>query len=132
GAAWLSLSLAPRTISEAVQGVLRGTGHLVAYLAIEFVFDAGLLIGVLLLLVKHGGLGTVIATEFIAATGAALASLVFTSKFRPNLRNHLKLKQLLAESAIFNLYAFVGNLYDRVDIVLLSKLAGDYATGVYS
>ena len=29
-------------------------------------------------------------------------------------------------------YAFIGNLYDRIDIVLLSRLAGNYATGVYS
>src|SRR5258708_10373521 len=34
-------------------------------------------------------------------------------------------------SAGFNIYPFVVNLYDRVDVLLLSKLAGDYATGVY-
>src|SRR4029077_19500882 len=34
--------------------------------------------------------------------------------------------------AVFNVYSFVGSLYDRFDVVLLSKLAGDYATGIYS
>jgi O-antigen/teichoic acid export membrane protein len=52
--------------------------------------------------------------------------------YRPNERIRLKKKQLLEKSAIFNTYYFVANLYDRFDIVLLSKLAGDYATGVYS
>ena len=31
-----------------------------------------------------------------------------------------------------NVYGFMGTLYDRFDVVLLSKLAGDYATGIYS
>ena len=32
---------------------------------------------------------------------------------------------------MFNVYSFVMTLYDRFDVVLLSKLAGSYATGVY-
>ena len=132
-AAWLSLSLIPRTVSDAVQGVLRGVARYWAYLAVELVFDVGLLGGgVLLLLVQHGELRAVIAAEIIAASAAAAASIVFALMFRPNERIRLGLRELLEKSAVFNLYALVGNLYDRLDIVLLSKLAGDYATGVYS
>lgn len=128
----LLVSLAPRLVSEAVQGVLRGIGRYVAYLVIELVFDLALVVGGVLLMVQGGGLRVVIVTEVIAATAAAVASAIFVLMFRTNERIRLKTKQLLEKSAIFNIYAFVGNLYDRLDVVLLSKLAGDYATGVYS
>lgn len=130
-AAWLSLSLAPRSVSEAVQGVLRGIGRYVAYLVVELVFDLGLVGGVVLLLARGGGLDVVIATELIAATVAAVAGIVCVLMFRSNERIRLKGKQLLKKGGIFNIYAFLGNLYDRLDIVLLSKLAGDHATGIY-
>lgn len=131
-AAWLLVSLAPRSVSEAVQGVLRGIGRYGAYLMVELAFDLILVGGGLFLIAQGGGLRVVIATEVIAATAAAVASIVFVLMFRTPERIRLNAKQLLQKSAIFNIYAFVGNLYDRLDVVLLSKLAGDYATGVYS
>jgi O-antigen/teichoic acid export membrane protein len=131
-AAWLLLSLGPRSVSEAVQGVLRGTGHYASYLAIELVFDVALVGGVVFLVTKGGGLGVVITTEVTAATAAAMISIVFTLIFRTTGRIYLNVKELLRKSAIFNIYAFAGNLYDRLDVVLLSKLVGNYSTGVYS
>ena len=74
----------------------------------------------------------VIATEVIAPTAAAVVSVAFALMFRPSRRVWLGTRQLLEKSAIFNTYAFVTNLYDRFDILMLSRLAGDYATGVYS
>jgi len=130
--AWLSLSLIPRSGSEAVQGVLRGIGRFRAYLVVELVFDLVLAGGAVLLMERGHSLPVVIATEVIAATAAAVASLVFVLMFRTHERIRLNAKQLLKKSATFNIYAFVGSLYDRLDVVLLSKLAGDYATGVYS
>ena len=131
-AAWLSLSLIPRSVSEAVQGVLRGIGRYAAYLVVELVFDLALVSGVALLLARGGGLSVVIGTEIAAAAGAGGAGVVFALMFRTRERIGLKGKELLRKGAIFNVYAFIGNLYDRIDIVLLSKLAGDSATGVYS
>jgi O-antigen/teichoic acid export membrane protein len=32
----------------------------------------------------------------------------------------------------FNIYPFIVNVYDRVDVVILSRLAGNFATGIYS
>lgn len=130
--AWLSVSLVPRSVSEAAQGVLRGVGRYVAYLVIELVFDCALAAGAVFILVRSSALRTVIATEVIAATAAAVTSILFVLKFRTKERISLDRKQLFEKSAIFNIYAFVGNLYDRLDIVLLSKLAGNYSTGVYS
>lgn len=131
-AAWLSVSLAPRSVSEAVQGVLRGIGRYGMYLAIELVFDLGLLSGVAFLFVRGGGLSVVIGTEIIATVAAAAAAAFFALVYRPKECVRLNIKQLLKKSAVFNAYAFVTNLYDRFDVVLLSTLAGDYATGIYS
>jgi O-antigen/teichoic acid export membrane protein len=39
---------------------------------------------------------------------------------------------LVRRGSVFNVYSFVATLYDRFDVVLLSRLAGDYATGIYS
>jgi O-antigen/teichoic acid export membrane protein len=131
-AAGLSLSLAPRSVSEAVQGVLRGTGRYLPNLVIELVFDLALVGGGVLLMTRGGGFYGVIATEVVAAAAAAVISVGCAVKFRTHERLRLSAKQLLKKSVIFNIYAFVGNLYDRLDVVLLSRLAGDYATGVYS
>jgi len=131
-AAWLLVTLAPRAVSEAVQGVLRGVGQYIAYLAVDLVYDFALMGGVVFLLARGGALSVVIATEVIAAAAGAVASIVFLLMFRTNERIWLEWQRLLQKSAIFNIYAFVTNLYDRLDVVLLSKLAGDYATGVYS
>ena len=131
-AAWLSASLIPRSVSEAVQGVLRGLGRYVSYLVVELVFDWALVGGAVFILTRGGGLRVAVATEIIAATAAALMSTVFVTIFRTKERIHLSRKELFEKSAIFNIYTFVGNLYDRFDVVLLSRLAGDYATGVYS
>lgn len=131
-AIWLSLSLAPRSISEAVQGVLRGIDRCIAYAVVEWSFDLALLGGVVLLFVGGGSLNRIIVVEVLAATAAAVASLVFLFWFRSSERIGLSARELLKKSAIFNIYTFVGNLYDRLDIVLVSKMAGNYATGVYS
>lgn len=131
-AAWLLLSLAPRSLSEAAQGVLRGLGRYLAYLAVELAYDLTLVSGAILLLARGGTLSMAIAAEVGATAAAAAASVVFILLFRTSERIRLNGLELLHKSVIFNIYAFVGNLYDRVDVVLLSKLAGDYATGVYS
>jgi O-antigen/teichoic acid export membrane protein len=38
----------------------------------------------------------------------------------------------MRSTLVFNIYPFIVNVYDRVDVVLLSKLAGNIATGFYS
>jgi O-antigen/teichoic acid export membrane protein len=131
-AAWLSATLAPRAVIEAVQGVLRGVGRYLAYFVVELVYNLALVGGVVFLLARGGALGVVIAAEIIAAAAGAAAGIVYLLMFRTKERIRLEWRQLLQKSAIFNIYVFVGNLYDRLDVVLLSKLAGDYATGVYS
>jgi O-antigen/teichoic acid export membrane protein len=131
GTAGMSLTLLPRSLSEAVQGVLRGIGRYVEFLVVELVLGLTLATGAGLLLIRGGGLRVVIVVEIAASVTAAIAGLGFALKFRTKQRLRLKAWQLVRTSVIFNIYGFVGNLYDRLDVVLLSKLAGDYATGIY-
>lgn len=131
GTAGMALTLLPRSLSEAVQGVLRGIGRYVEFLIVELVLGLTLAMGAVLLMVRGGGLRNVIAVEIAAAVIGAVAGLGFAMKFRTKQRLRLKTRQLIKTSVIFNIYCFVGNLYDRLDVVLLSKLAGDYATGIY-
>lgn len=131
-AGWLFVSLAPRSFSETVQGVLRGVGHYIPSLIIELVYDCALAGGAIFILASGGALGKAIGTEVIAASAAGATSVVLAISFRTRERIYLGRKQLFEKSVIFNIYAFAGSLYDRLDVVLLSRLAGDYATGIYS
>jgi O-antigen/teichoic acid export membrane protein len=129
--AFMALTLLPRSLSEAVQGVLRGVGRYVEFFVVELVLGLTLATGAGFLLARGGGLRGAIAVELAAAVAAAGAGLVFALKLRTKQRLQLDVRQLIKTGAIFNIYTFVGNLYDRLDVVLLSKLAGDYATGIY-
>jgi O-antigen/teichoic acid export membrane protein len=130
--AWMSLTLAPRSLSEAVQGVLRGSVHYAEVLVVDLFLGLTLVAGSGYLLVYGGGLRAAVATELIAACAAGVAALVLGMWFWPRHRIPLKTLVVMKRSVIFNAYGFLGNLYDRFDIVLLSKLAGNFATGIYS
>jgi len=132
GTAWMALTLAPRSLSEAVQGVLRGIRQYTGYLIIEVVLGSTLVVGAGCLLLWHGGLRMAIATEVAASAAAGLAALAFALKYKTTEIIRLKGSHLLKTSAVFNIYSFIGSMYDRFDVVMLSKLAGDYATGIYS
>lgn len=132
GTAWMALAIVPRSLSESVQGVLRGIHRYASYLVIEIVFGGSLVAGAAVLFVRHGQLGMAIAVEVLAAVAAGLAGLALALKFRTRDRIPMKGFDLAKKSVVFNAYSLIGNLYDRFDVVLLSKLAGDYATGIYS
>ena len=132
GTACMSLTLIPRSVSEGVQGVLRGTGRQLEFFFIELAFALTLVTSAGILLVRGGGLRAAVVTELASVALAAVTALAFALKFRTKQRLRLGASRLLKASAIFNVYTFVANLYDRLDVIMLSKLAGDYATGVYS
>lgn len=132
GTVWLALTLIPRSLSEAVQSVLRGIRRYAACLAIELTLGVGLLAGAGLVVARQGSLRMVIATEIAAAVAASVAALVLARRYRPTETIGLRPARLLKTGAVFNLYSFIGNLYDRFDVLLLSTLVGDYATGIYA
>ena len=129
--AWMSLTLVPRSLTEAIQGVLRGIGNNWEYLALDLVLGFVLVLGASVLLVRGGGISVVIASELAAAMAAGLLAFGLNLRFRTKQRIRLKWSALVKKSIVFNIYPFVTSLYDRVDVLLLSKLAGNYATGVY-
>ena len=130
--AWMSLTLAPRSLSEAVQGVLRGMARYVEVLVIDLSLAMTLVVGAGYLLLHGGGLVAAVSSELAAACAAGAAALILGLWFWPRHRVPLETSSVLKKSAIFNAYGFLGNLYDRFDVVLLSKLAGNFATGIYS
>ena len=133
GTAWMALSMVPRSLSEAVQGVLRGIHRYGGYLAIELVLGGGLVAGAAVLLLVHsGGLGMAVGAEIAAAIAASHVALALALKFMAHAKVVAEILALMKRSAVFNAYSFIGSLYDRFDVVLLSKLAGDYSTGIYS
>jgi len=132
GTAWMALTMIPRSVSEAVQGVLRGIHRFGSFVAIELVLGGGLVVGAVVLFLRHGGLSMAIWTEVIAAAVAGAAGLAFLLRFKTREQIWLSGSDLVKRGSVFNVYSFVASLYDRFDVVLLSKLAGDYATGIYS
>jgi O-antigen/teichoic acid export membrane protein len=132
GTAWMALTLAPRALSEAVQGVLRGIRQCTGYLVIEVVLGGCLVAGAGFLLLGRASLRMAIATEIAASVAAGLTAVALALKYKTKEAIWLKGSHLVKSSVVFNLYSFIGSLYDRFDVVLLSKLAGDYATGIYS
>jgi O-antigen/teichoic acid export membrane protein len=129
--AGMSLTLAPRSVTECVQGLLRGVGRNRGYLAVDLISGLVLLGGAGLVLANGGRLYFVIATELLASAVAGVLALVLAARNRTQVRIQLSWPALVKQSAVFNIYPFVTNLYDRIDVLLLSRLAGDYATSVY-
>jgi len=132
GTAWMALTIIPRSLSEAVQGVLRGVHRYGSFLAVELTLGGGLVAGAVVVVLRHGGLSLAIASELVAVGAAGVVGLAFLLRFRTKEQIWLSGWQLVRRGTIFNAYSFIATLYDRFDVVLLSKLAGDYATGVYA
>ena len=68
GTACMSLTLIPRSLSEGIQGVLRGTGRQVEFFIVELAFGLTLATSAVVLLVRGGGLSAAVITE-LAAVG---------------------------------------------------------------
>ncbi|HEV3038485.1 MAG TPA: oligosaccharide flippase family protein [Candidatus Angelobacter sp.] len=132
-AALLSLTLAPRIVGDSAQGVMKGLLKFRPLLWVELAQGAVMLSVAPLLIGKGFGLRGAIAAEVLAAAaGAVIAVLAIipTVDFKAT---HPHSFRMLARSILaFNVYPFIATIYDRVDIVLLSKLAGDIATALYS
>lgn len=124
-------TLLPRAVSECVQGVLRGVCRYWTYLAIDVSAGLVLVCGGCWLLARGGGLAFVVATELAAATIAGLLALTSALVFGEAERAWVRWRDLVRKTFVFNFYPFATSLYDRIDIVLLSKLAGNLATGIY-
>lgn len=132
-AALLSLSLIPRVINDSAQGVMKGLWRFASLPWVEFA-QGCILLAVAPFLIFHGfGLRGVIAAEVAAATGGALCAVLSVApllEFKSS--NVAGLRQIARALVAFNIYPFIATVYDRLDVVVLAKLAGNFATGIYS
>lgn len=127
----LLLLLIPRAIGESALGVFRGLDHYVMVLAVDFSIGLALAVAGIWLLFRGGGLSFAVTAEVVAATCGAALGIAFSLRLG-NLKGRWILwSELARKTFAFNVYPLTTNLYDRVDVILLSRLAGDYATGIY-
>jgi O-antigen/teichoic acid export membrane protein len=129
----LALALIPRAAGESAQGTMKGLRYFRPLPWIELLQGGVVLAGAATLLSLHRGIRGVILAEILGACAAAALSL-------SSLRRHLPpacgaapgLPALAQSTAAFNLYPFIANAYDRVDVILLAKLKDSFAVGIYS
>jgi O-antigen/teichoic acid export membrane protein len=132
-AALLSIALIPRAVGDSAQGVIKGLRRFSLLPWIEFVQGSIVLTAAPALIVYGFGVRGIIVAEILGATGGAVVSTLGIMRcldFRSS--DSRSFRDVLHSTLVFNVYPFIVNVYDRVDVVLLSKLAGNIATGIYS
>ncbi len=132
-AALLSLMLVPRVIGDSAQGVMKALRRFRPLLWVELGQGTMMLATAPLLILQGFGLKGVIAAEILVSLiGAMIAVLAIAPSVDFRATNHAGLRELVGSTLPFNIYPFIATIYDRVDVVLLSKLAGNIATAIYS
>jgi O-antigen/teichoic acid export membrane protein len=130
---WLFLTLFPRALLGVGQGVIGAARRFSVLLWLEVIQGTGLLGVGIFLLIRSPTLQNVIWTEVASISATALGSIVGVLSL---LHGHWEIvpswRRILKETATFNLYPLIVNIYDRIDVVLLSLLAGNFAAGIYA
>jgi O-antigen/teichoic acid export membrane protein len=129
----LALTLVPRAAGEAAQGLLKGLERFAPLPWVELVQGTTVLAAAALFVARGYGVRGMIAGEILGVTAGAafaIASVIGHASF---IRSETpSLLELMRSTFAFNIYPFIVNVYDRVDVVLLARLAGTFATGIYS
>lgn len=132
-AALLGATLVPRAVGESAQGLMKGLRYFVPLPWIELVQGVVVFATAMILLAMNFGLRGVIIAEILGSVAAAVVA-VSSAIGQAQLKGERaqRLDVLVRSTFAFNIYPFIVNVYDRVDVVVLSKLAGNFATGIYS
>lgn len=129
----LGLTLIPRAPGESAQGVLKGLRQFLPLPWIELAQGVVVLACVPALTLAGLGIRGVIAAEILgAAAGATVATVYVAGRISFSGKDSRNLRDLAASTLTFNVYPLIANIYDRVDVILLTRLAGSYAVGIYS
>ena len=129
----LALTLIPRAAGESAQGTMKGLRYFRPLPWIELLQGGVVLAGAATLLFLHRGIGGVILAEILGGCAAAALSLWSLHRHLPPAGSAAPALPALARSTVaFNLYPFIANVYDRVDVILLAKLKDSFAAGIYS
>ena len=132
-ASLLFLILFPNAPFGAAQGVLRAAGRFGLLTWLETVQGSVLLITGMSLFAKAPDLRSVIWAEVASAFAGGIAAVLMVRGLRlPRLKSSVPWRQVLRETSVFNIYPVIANIYDRIDVVLLSALAGSLAVGIYA
>jgi O-antigen/teichoic acid export membrane protein len=132
-AALLSVTLVPRAIAESSQGIIRAMHRFSLIFWIELLQGIVLLGTGGLLLIRGWGLRGVIWADIASIVLGALVALPIALRLAPSrTKNVTGWKQTISDTFAFNLYPVIGSTYDHVDVVILSKLVGNAALGIYS
>jgi O-antigen/teichoic acid export membrane protein len=132
-AALLSVTLLPRIMGELAQGVLKGLQIFSPLLWIEVIQGLAVLALAAMFVFNGYGLRGIITAEIISAfVGCffALASMVRHSSAATV--EPVKFGRLFRSTFAFNVYPLIVNMYDRADVLLISKIVGNFATGIYA
>jgi O-antigen/teichoic acid export membrane protein len=129
----LSVTLLPRAVVDPSQGVMRAMHRFGAVFWVELLQGTVLLGTGAFLLFEGRGLRGVIWAELASAFLGAAVALPIALRLSPGrTKDVLGWRQLVRNTFAFNLYPLIGSTYDRIDVVLLSKLVGNTAVGIYS
>jgi O-antigen/teichoic acid export membrane protein len=131
--ALLFLVLFPNAPLGAAQGVLRAAGRFGLLTWLETVQGLVLLVTGVALFAKAPNLRSIIWAEVASASAGGIASLLMVCGL-PQIKSRsvVAWRQVLRETSVFNIYPVIANIYDRIDVVLLSALAGSFAVGIYA
>jgi O-antigen/teichoic acid export membrane protein len=130
---FLSVTLFPRAVNESAQGVLRGLRRFSALPWIEFVQGLAMVAMVTFAGVRNSGIaGMLFAEIFAAFSGGIIAVLTLSRAGLPSRQQGIRLQTVFRATIPFNIYPLIVTAYDRLDTLLLSRLAGMAAAGIYS
>jgi O-antigen/teichoic acid export membrane protein len=132
-AALLAVTLIPRAAGESAQGLLKGLRRFGALAWIESAQGSMVLTTAPVLILQGLGIKGVIVAEIVGAiTGTIISVWTVAPGLNRRASDHRNFRELLRSTLAFNIYPFIATVYDRADVVLLSYLAGNFATGIYS
>jgi len=132
-AAVLFLALLARGPLAAVQGRFRAANRMDLLVWLEAVQGAVLLAFGTYLLSGAATLQVVIAAEVGSTAAAAVTAIWLASRMSPDSPSpRVTWGAVWRATATFNVYPLITNIYDRVDIVILSVIAGNAAAGLYA
>jgi O-antigen/teichoic acid export membrane protein len=126
------MSLFPRILGEAGQGIIRGCRSFGKLLFVEAFQGAAILVLVVVFISSGRGLRGLLFAEIGAASCGAFVSIALAWRLVPAVFVPVPYRTLAKATYVFNLSSLIANVYDKSDVFLLSKLVGDIAVGIYS
>lgn len=132
-AALLFLILVARGPLAAAQGLFRAANRMELLVWLEAIQGAMLIGFGTYLLANKATLLTVVVAEVASASAAAIAAFWLARRFWSDSASpSVTWRSVWSATATFNVYPLITNIYDRVDIVILSVIAGNAAAGLYA